>query len=559
MHIVFRIIKWFMYITGILLLVILGTYLFMLFSINIPRPEIKNKELLSIQIDTLQPQRYQYKHNWLKKNEYGLWEMYIEGNAEERGIIAGKLSASLIQYQEEVFVNEIRKYIPSDFYLGIMRTLVGFFNRHTYKYIPEEYLTEIYGISLSASDAYNAFGDPYLRILNYHAAHDIGHALQNYALVGCSSFALWDEKTSDSSVIAGRNFDFYFGEAFAQEKIIQFVNPTDGYPFAFITWGGMTGAVSGINQEGLSVTINAAKGGIPKKAATPVSLVSREILQYARTIEEAFEIARKRQMFVAESFLVSSAADGRAIIIEKTPTAIDSFSAIKNTIICANHFQSKAFATTAENETNRTQNATGYRFQRMEELVAPLKHATPESVAKILRDTRGIGGKDIGFGNEKTINQLIAHHSVIFNAHKKQMWISTPPDLFQEYIGYDLQQFFDSLYRDPLAVHYDPTLTIAADTTSGDNLYKRIREYNLLHSKINTSIREGKPVKASEIENFIYLNPNYYKTWEIAGDYYLSQNNLQSAKKMYEKALTKEINAKANRLLINEKSDNLKQ
>ncbi len=559
MRLAFRILKWFMYIAGVVLLFLLGAYLFMVFSINIPKPEIENKELLSIQIDTLQPQVYQHKRNWLKKNEYGLWEMYIEGNAEERGIIAGKLSASLIQYQEEVFVNEIRKYIPSDFYLGIMRTLVGFFNRHTYKYIPEEYLVEIYGISLSASDAYNAFGDPYLRILNYHAAHDIGHALQNYALVGCSSFALWDEKTSDSSLIAGRNFDFYFGDAFAQEKIIQFVNPARGIPFAFITWGGMTGAVSGINRDGLAVTINAAKGGIPRKAATPVSLVAREILQYARTIDEAYEIAGKRQMFVAESFLVSSALDGRAIIIEKTPTAIDSFSTLKDRIICANHFQSKTFAATEENETNRTDNATGYRFQRMEELVAPLKRATPESVANILRDTRGIDGEDIGFGNEKTINQLIAHHSIIFNAHKKQMWVSTPPDLFQEYIGYDLKQFFDSLYKEPLAVHYDSTLTIPADTIHQDNLYNRIKDYNLLKAQIITFTQEDKSLASSKIEDFINLNPNYYKSWEIAGDYYLSQNDTDKAIKMYKKALTKEINANANRLLINEKIENLKQ
>ena len=70
--------------------------------------------------------------------------------------------------------------------------------------MPEEYRDEIYGISLSCTHEYDFIGTPYERQLNYHSAHDLGHAMQDYMLVGCSSFACWGENSADSSLIIGR-------------------------------------------------------------------------------------------------------------------------------------------------------------------------------------------------------------------------------------------------------------------------------------------------------------------------------------------------------------------
>src|SRR5688500_5105482 len=114
------------------------------------------------------------------------------------------------------------------------------------------------------------------------------------SLVGCTAFATWGSHSEDGTLLIGRNFDFYVGDEFDRNNIVAFYSPEQGHRFMMITFGGMTGVLSGMNDQGLTVTLNAAKSEIPSASATPVSLVAREILQYASTIEEAFEIAKRR-------------------------------------------------------------------------------------------------------------------------------------------------------------------------------------------------------------------------------------------------------------------------
>src|SRR5690606_27377897 len=112
----------------------------------------------------------------------------------------------------------------------------------------------------------------------------------------------------------------------------------------YITWAGFIGVVSGMNDQGLTVTINAAKSSIPTGAATPVSLVAREILQYAADIDEAIVIAHRRNMFVSESFLIGSARDHKSVVVEKTPDTLAVYDPGSDEVICTNHYQSNLLA-----------------------------------------------------------------------------------------------------------------------------------------------------------------------------------------------------------------------
>src|SRR5690606_37207819 len=249
------------------------------------------------------PGSYTMPNGLLRKNPQGLWELYVAGDPLERGLANGILTEELLHRQETAFISRVQELVPSPFRQWLLRRFLDRFNRHLTDHIPAAYQAEIYGLSRSASDTFNFIAPPYPRLLYFHAAHDIGHALQDLALVGCTSFAAWGNHTADGRLLIGRNFDFYAGDAFSEEKIVAFIAPDQGYKHAMVTWAGMIGAVPGMNEKGLTVTINAGKSAIPHQAKTPISLLTREILQYARNIDEAINIARQREVFVSESIM----------------------------------------------------------------------------------------------------------------------------------------------------------------------------------------------------------------------------------------------------------------
>ena len=516
---------------------LLSLFIYLTIVSKIEPPEIKDKTALDWRRSEDFAGLYTLGNNWFRKSKSGLYELYVEGRPYERGVINGKLTKELIQLQEDYFNDQIAKIVPSRFYLHFLKYVVGWFNRDLDKHVTEECKEEIYGISASASGKYNYIGSNYQRILNYHAAHDIGHALQNLALVGCTSFGTWASRSADSNMIIGRNFDFYVGDQFAENKIVSFESPSDGFKFMSVTWAGFIGVVSGMNEKGLTVTINAAKSEIPSGSATPVSLVAREILQYAENIQEALVIAKKRKMFVSESFLIGSSADGKAVIIEKTPDSVGLYDPGKNEIICANHFQSKELGNLKSNKEQIRQSASEYRYQRIHELLAVTGKNTVLQTVQILRDQRGLENADIGVGNEKSVNQLIGHHSVIFEPQKNLVWVSTGPWQLGAFVCYDLEKIFSLHGMKSNHEIADSNLNLPADTflmTNRFQLFMKFRDYkkNLLN---------GMDV---DPDSLISTNPSFYQSYELAGNEMFRKKEYQRAVIYYRQALLKEIATK---------------
>jgi predicted choloylglycine hydrolase len=482
-----------------------------------------------------------YKNNFLTKNKQQLWELYVSGDALQRGLITGSLTSHLIQKQERVFLSKIQEIIPSKFKQNLLRQFLKWYNRKLYLHVPEEYKAEIYGISQYASDDFNSIAPKYLRNLYLHGAHDIGHALQDLALVGCSSMAVWGDKTDDGSLLIGRNFDFYAGDEFAEDKIIAFVTPEKGYFYMSVTWGGMIGVVSGMNVEGLTITINAGKSEIPLVAKTPISILAREILQYAKNIEEAIAIAKSKEVFVSESIMIGSASDKRAVLIEVSPEKFGIYEVQNNNqLICSNHFQSDTYLTDKRNLNHIEESHSKYRFERMEELLDAENKMTPTKMANILRNKEGLNDAKIGYGNEKALNQLLAHHAVIFSPEKLMVWVSSNPYQLGEFVAYDLNEIFIKKNNSIFELQ-SATSNIPKDDFITTNEFKKYEQYRINDRIIDEAIVSNKVVKRSFIEEYQASNPDNWIVYYKIGKYYFNKGWYKAAEIEFKKAQTKEI------------------
>lgn len=507
----------------------------------------------------------------------GLYEMRVCGGPFERGEAIGKLGADLLYQQEKAFADKLFEMVPSSRYRAFLHYFITIFNRRLGASVPLEYRQEIKAMSASCTHEFDEFGSPYERQMQYHSAHDIGHVMQDYMLVGCTSFAVWGRESADSSLLMARNFDFYMGEEFAKNKLVLFEKPDSGYAYVSVTWPGMLGVVSGMNTQGLAVTINASKLEVPSSSATPISILVKSILQYASNIEEAETIAASFKTFVCESILVGSANDGRAVIIEKTPSAMDVYSTCLSSsdkmdssldeavtrVICTNHYQSDRFRDDPVNVENIRVSDSGYRYRRVQQLLDSLGTIDYLKAAAVLRDIRGVDGEDVGCCNDLSINQMLAMHSVIFKPAEKKIWVSTSPWQFGKFVCFDLDEVFgegdesrnsSSEYAQLTGVsgsarHFgctlagdsgfsDDEMSIPADKFLETEAFRNVLKFKAMQQTLVTASKSRREVPSDSLALFVSWNPSYYGTYASVASYLESLGKNAEADEYYRHALT---------------------
>lgn len=521
-------------------------------------PDVSSYPTNILERTTINDTTFIAEKNALSKNKYGSWELYAEGNPYQLGLNIGLLTQELAHQQERVFLTKVDELVPSKFKQKILRKILAWYNRKMYLHVPEEYKAEILGVSKYASDDYDYVANNYLRSLYLHGAHDIGHAFQDLALVGCSSFAAWGEKTQDGKLIIGRNFDFYAGDDFAKNKIIAFINPTQGYQFMSVTWAGMIGVVSGMNEHGLTVTINAGKSKIPLIAKTPISIVTREILQYASTLDEAIAIAKKREVFVSESIFVASAKDNKAITIEVSPKNFGVYKVENsNQLICSNHFQSKAYANDKNNIKHKAESHSQYRYLRMEELLNATPKLNVEKAVSILRNKEGLNNQAIGYGNEKALNQLLAHHAIVFKPHERQVWVSSSPYQLGAFVAYDLDEVFQK--NNKKINLSNPDLIVEADAFQYTKAYQDYEAYRILRRTLQDAINNQKKIDPILLNKIQKMNPEYWEVYFLIGKYYYKKGYYTASLHAFEIANNKEITTVPDQLEIEKYIKKLKR
>ena len=225
------------------------------------------------------------------------------------------------------------------------------------------------------------------------------------------------------------------------------------------------------------------------------------------------------------------------------------FEAVSERIVCANHFQSELLKKNKNNADFRTNSSSAYRYFRLNELLDIAGVLDVQKVVKILRNPYGVKNEKIGWGNEKAMNQLIAHHSIIIRPGIPDFWVSTNPWQLGKYLHFDLNKVF---IKNEFPI--DLSTTIPEDTLLMHSVYPDFIKYKNIRSKIHAE----KKLSDDELKALVVVNPDFYETYELLGDYYYNITMNKKAGIQYKLALSKVIPTQKDSMRLIKKLNKLK-
>ncbi len=360
--------------------------------------------------------------------------IHLEGSPAELGFYQGALGGDSIARIETEMMGVFTERVPNFWARHLLLGLVNWNNRALDSYFLPQELCEIAAITEGHRryhDPFSAVSPAFTRGLQYHALHDISQYLIDNPLVhppqvGCTAVAVMGTRAEGGHLLLGRLFDFEGGSCFDRDKVVYTVRVDGGIPFVSVAWGGMAGAVTGFNEAGIWVSINAAASDGQAFVGRPIVMVVRQILEHSHTIAEALAQVRGHPVFVSNGVLIASASEQRVVVAEVGPRGFGVREMQDDALVSTNHFLSDAWAGDRANAARITGGTTAKRMQRAEALLTRQERHTPESLLDLLRDHRGSEDSDVGFGNRGTINAWIGAHLVVADLTRKVLWVGEP-------------------------------------------------------------------------------------------------------------------------------------
>jgi len=353
-----------------------------------------------------------------------VWVLRLKGAPRDIGYAHGALGNRLFMAVDDHMFAMMEHFVPSAWNRWLILTGVRWKYRSLADLASPDHKAELAGLASSLLDTHARFVPTYQRLVYYHATHEITQGLEHSPLLGCSVLAVAGPASSGGHLLIGRNFDFEGGEIFDKEKAVLFVHPDGKIPFASVSWIGFAGVVTGINARGIFISVNAARSEDTQAVGVPVALLARQVLEEASTLDEAIAILKRARTIVANVYLVGDGKSQTVAVVEKSPGRM-AVRRAKDTIFATNHFVAQEFVKDGENDRLRRYTTSGYRHQRLGELLQGARGWDARRVLAVLRDRKGLGGKELGLGNRNAIDALIATHSVVVDATEMVLYVST--------------------------------------------------------------------------------------------------------------------------------------
>jgi isopenicillin-N N-acyltransferase like protein len=254
----------------------------------------------------------------------GLPVLTVAGTPEEIGEQYGVLAIKNAPGIDALLANFLRDTKQEEAFEGIK-----VLSKSLKKNLPKDHLVEMDAAAKAAGR------EPELLYFS-NTVYDLSSGM------GCSTVIVEPGRSATGNTIFARNFDWMNSKGIDRHTLVVVWKPTGKKAFATITISPLSGCISGMNEDGLAVTINEIHLKQSKDKSTfnwkgtPTLALYRRVLEECSTVAEAEALLRKAER-TSTSCMTACDATGGAVF-EITPKTIVVRKAKNDVCCCTNHF-----------------------------------------------------------------------------------------------------------------------------------------------------------------------------------------------------------------------------
>lgn len=277
----------------------------------------------------------------MTRNPRPLSIVSLRGTEAEMGAQFGEMSAAdgslqdLIAYYKDMPRNLVRPSSRASWTDGLMVSALSPIFEAQLKKLDGKRIPAFRARSVAGLAA-GGLGDHHARYLNVMDLfqNTIG-LLARYGLVPfsqrvasnmppmCTSAVVWGDSSAEGMLHA-RNFDFPGVGVWDARPTVVFCTPDDGLRYGYITsFGADVPGVTCFNEAGITLDAHTRFHRDVSMSGTPVIDLGHAVIKHASTLDEAVAILRENPSASSYGFTISSATEGRAIVVEVTSRAVE--------------------------------------------------------------------------------------------------------------------------------------------------------------------------------------------------------------------------------------------
>ena len=355
---------------------------------------------------------------------------------------------------------------------------------------------------------------------------------------GCTSAVAFNDWTKSGKMLVCRNFDYFIVDSWEKNAAVVFNEPTDSseIPYAFITTAGVhTGGLTAMNQEGLTLATHAHFGKKIALSGAGVIVIGDEIIRKAKTIGQAIDIAKKMRSCANWAFVMSSAQEKDAAVIQITPDGVHAHHAEDGFLAHSNFFHSPELREKEALLSGAYCEDLQARICQMRKILEPNRGALePHHMSAALGDHRDyFTGEERVFGN--TLGVVTTVKSVVFEPEELRFWVGSrkeSPLGLGQYLEVNLKSFWDKSQ-----IEYEESMSVLPGyQPKRPNLIEGVRHYRNAYRAFHMESHDDDyQLKSLEhLRKALVAYPEDAHVWIQAGIVAFKLNEFNEARRYFE-------------------------